>query len=356
MWEDQPCVLGGRDLVAGGTWLCLGMNSGRAAFLTNFRELRDTARLGAPSRGALPLNFVTSTDDAETFLFEVDSKAYPGFNLVAVDLPSKTMLYLCNKHDGQQGRVEAIPPGVHGITNGHMDARWPKVDEGCRRLQQLIDSGAFSADTSGSKGVSGAEGIGSGSGTSGLVGGTGGSGDASGTASGSGAGGGDGGSGRNSSSSSTSGSDASVPSGGSSGSGGCRASVPWGQLFGLLSDDRLLEQEPGKLPRTGYGDNFEARVSGIYVRPVDTRWGPFGTRSQIVVAVWADGRAELREKYLAADGSWQERQHCFQMPVGSSSGSGGGAGGDREAGESLGGVAGEGEQQTAAQPRGEQAA
>lgn len=38
-WRDRPCILGGRDLVAGGTWLCISRH-GRAAFLTNFREVR----------------------------------------------------------------------------------------------------------------------------------------------------------------------------------------------------------------------------------------------------------------------------------------------------------------------------
>jgi len=36
-WEDQPGLLAGRDLQAGGTWLGV-TNTGRVAFLTNLRE------------------------------------------------------------------------------------------------------------------------------------------------------------------------------------------------------------------------------------------------------------------------------------------------------------------------------
>lgn len=46
---------------------------------------------------------------------------------------------------------------------------------------------------------------------------------------------------------------------------------------------------------------------------MDTPWGPFGTRSKIVLAVWRDGSAELREEYLARDGSWQQVQHAFRV-------------------------------------------
>ncbi|KAL4430685.1 hypothetical protein ABPG75_005941 [Micractinium tetrahymenae] len=284
-WQDQPCILGGRDLVAGGTWLCISRH-GRAAFLTNFRELRDMQRLGAPSRGALPVEFVTAAGDPEAFLEGLDSKAYPGFNLLGFDLSQGRMLYLCNKHEGQRGRLARLPPGLHGITNGHMDAGWPKVREGCRRLQQLVDSGAFGSGGSGGSHCNG--GIAGGSGAAG---------------------------GR---------SDAAAAAAGGSGGGG-GSSVPWEELFGLLSHDCLLEQNPERLPATGYGPEFEAKVSGIFVQPVDTRWGPFGTRSKIVLAVWRDGRAELREEYLTEHGTWQQAQHTFELCQ--CGGSGGCAGG-----------------------------
>lgn len=72
-WEDLPHILGGRDLQAGGTWMALSTN-GRAAFLTNFRQLRDAGRQGAPSRGALPVNFVNGQAGPEEYLAGVDAQ------------------------------------------------------------------------------------------------------------------------------------------------------------------------------------------------------------------------------------------------------------------------------------------
>jgi uncharacterized protein with NRDE domain len=34
------------------------------------------------------------------------------------------MAYLCNKGEC---RLQEVPPGLHGITNGHLDAHWPKA-------------------------------------------------------------------------------------------------------------------------------------------------------------------------------------------------------------------------------------
>ncbi len=50
------------------------------------------------------------------------------------------------------------------------------------------------------------------------------------------------------------------------GGGGSGISIPWQQLFELLSDDRQLETNPAKLPQTGLGDEFEAAASGIFVK------------------------------------------------------------------------------------------
>jgi len=45
-WQDLPHILGGRDLQAGGTWMALS-TTGRAAFLTNFRQARWAGKIGS---------------------------------------------------------------------------------------------------------------------------------------------------------------------------------------------------------------------------------------------------------------------------------------------------------------------
>ena len=42
----------------------------------------------------------------------------------------------------------------------------------------------------------------------------------------------------------------------------------------------------------------------------------FGTRSQTVLVVLRDGRAELRERCLGVAGEWREEHHRFSMAVG----------------------------------------
>lgn len=53
-WEDSD-ILGGRDEVAGGTWLAC-TRTGRLAFLTNVREINSNSH--TKSRGDLPLRFL----------------------------------------------------------------------------------------------------------------------------------------------------------------------------------------------------------------------------------------------------------------------------------------------------------
>ena len=53
-WEEEPGVLGGRDLRSGGTWMGITRH-GRFAAITNFRE-PGKVRADAPSRGGLVLD------------------------------------------------------------------------------------------------------------------------------------------------------------------------------------------------------------------------------------------------------------------------------------------------------------
>ena len=42
--------------------------------------------------------------------------------------------------------------------------------------------------------------------------------------------------------------------------------------------------------------------------------GPYGTRSQTVLAVWRDGSAELRERFLEPESrQWKSVTHKFEV-------------------------------------------
>ena len=54
-WWEGDEILGGRDELAGGTWLACSRD-GRVAFLTNVREVQSLPE--AKSRGDLPVRFL----------------------------------------------------------------------------------------------------------------------------------------------------------------------------------------------------------------------------------------------------------------------------------------------------------
>jgi uncharacterized protein with NRDE domain len=119
-WPDG--VFAGRDEEAGGTWLGVDRR-GRFAFVTNFREPgRHDPQ--ARSRGELPLAILRDRDDVAAACARVarDGDRYNGFNVVAGERESA----LSFSNRGDRGIV-ALGRGVHGISNGALDARWPKI-------------------------------------------------------------------------------------------------------------------------------------------------------------------------------------------------------------------------------------
>ncbi|HET9449163.1 MAG TPA: NRDE family protein, partial [Steroidobacteraceae bacterium] len=65
-WQDDPRILGGRDLKASGTWLGVA-RSGRFGVVTNYRDLQAPIE-GAPSRGQLVPRFLTGATSPKEFL------------------------------------------------------------------------------------------------------------------------------------------------------------------------------------------------------------------------------------------------------------------------------------------------
>lgn len=133
-WEDAPEVLAGRDLEAGGTWLGV-TRSGRIAAVSNFREPQ-LAPAGAPSRGHLVSEYLRADEPAAAFLDRLDPPAfrYPAFNLLVGD--GDGIFYFTNRGAGP----ESITPGLHGISNGLLDAPWPKVERGKARLAHALET------------------------------------------------------------------------------------------------------------------------------------------------------------------------------------------------------------------------
>ncbi len=127
-------VIAGRDLQSGGTWVGLD-TLGRVAVVTNVRDGFAQPHDG-PSRGALPTAFLDGATDpaATTGALLADAGAYAPFNLMLADADGCWHL---GNHPRQR---EALVAGVHGISNGRLDAPWPKTRHLTRALQAWVDA------------------------------------------------------------------------------------------------------------------------------------------------------------------------------------------------------------------------
>lgn len=135
-WWDGGTVLAGRDRQGCGTWLAVS-RTGHVAAVTNFRER--PARAGALSRGELPLLALATAETegkgAVTALaaaVAARGARYGGFNLLLAD-PSNAC-WFTNRGDEPQ----RMPPGVHAVSNGPIDATWPKVERSHARLAAAV--------------------------------------------------------------------------------------------------------------------------------------------------------------------------------------------------------------------------
>jgi uncharacterized protein with NRDE domain len=121
-WEDAPAVLAGRDLEAGGTWMGV-TRAGRFAALTNYRE-PGPRKIDAPSRGSLVGDFLRGADEPDRFLATLEEQG-PAFNGFAMVFGRVGSLWFYTNRNHTAG---PLPPGLHGLSNGPLDAPWPKVD------------------------------------------------------------------------------------------------------------------------------------------------------------------------------------------------------------------------------------
>ncbi len=133
-WSDYPQVCAGRDLKLGGTWVGLA-STGRFAAVTNYRQNR---RKGdAPrSRGELTRDFLTGTREVAEYLEDVAHRhaEYHGYSLI-VGTPER-LFFSSNRGNG----IQAIAPGVHGLSNRLLDEPWPKVQRGVAVLGGLLEA------------------------------------------------------------------------------------------------------------------------------------------------------------------------------------------------------------------------
>lgn len=131
-WKDQPSILAGRDLEAGGAWLGVS-RSGRFAAVTNYRGGRDPA--AAESRGALVTRFLLGDLNPKAFIEETEKtrNRFSGFNLLVAD---RDELWWLSNRDGGTRRLEA---GTYALGNLLLDT--PEVAEPKAQFARSIAAG-----------------------------------------------------------------------------------------------------------------------------------------------------------------------------------------------------------------------
>jgi uncharacterized protein with NRDE domain len=129
-WAESPCVLGGRDLQAGGTWLGLD-RAGRFAAVTNIRE--PSRPLASRSRGTLVAGFLEGRGSAAEHAARAarDGAAFGPFNLFVYD--GRELWFASNR-----AAAARLGPGLHSFSNAPAGVDWPKTASARAGVELLL--------------------------------------------------------------------------------------------------------------------------------------------------------------------------------------------------------------------------
>ena len=134
-WKDQPHILAGRDLTAGGTWLGVNTN-GQFTAVTNFRD-GAKAQDKPGSRGQLTRQFLLDEPPVDEYFAQLQAtdNHYNGYNLLA---GNAQQLGFRNNHSGET--YHRLEPGIYGLSNASLNSDWPKVNSGRQELGEILEA------------------------------------------------------------------------------------------------------------------------------------------------------------------------------------------------------------------------
>ena len=137
-WEDNPNILGGRDLQAGGSWMAVN-RQGRFAAVTNYRELPHPT--GMLSRGKLVRDFLESELHPRDYLSRIDKQAdqFAGFNLL---IGSTEGLYY---YSNRMKAIITLEPGIYGLCNHLLNTEWPKLSKVKTGMAERLNQDNFAS-------------------------------------------------------------------------------------------------------------------------------------------------------------------------------------------------------------------
>jgi uncharacterized protein with NRDE domain len=132
-WSDRPDIAGGRDALAGGTWMAVRADGRWAAVLNDARVARPP---GAPSRGELVPEFLDAADPAAAVnAIHARASAYAGFHFVGLEGARGW----CTSRALSEPR--SLPAGVHGLDNDGLDSGGARLEHARARFEELLRHG-----------------------------------------------------------------------------------------------------------------------------------------------------------------------------------------------------------------------
>jgi uncharacterized protein with NRDE domain len=140
---DDPGVIGGKDLRAGGTWLGISEH-GLVCGLLN-RRADEGGNPMARSRGLLCLDALRRSTAAEAACFAAaeDGASYNPFNLLIASREAAFVAY----NRGREIELVELMPGLHLLSNQDVDDfECPKISRSYGRFAALGDRAEFRRD------------------------------------------------------------------------------------------------------------------------------------------------------------------------------------------------------------------
>ncbi len=140
-WRDNPDIIAGRDLDAGGTWMGIA-KGGRFAAVTNYRDGTSPQNPAALSRGHLVSDFLNDHRTPQSYAQALSSEGhnYNGFNLLLAD--KEQLVYCSNRSD----EIKVLEPGVYALSNHLLNTPWPKAMQTREALRQAVAAGNIEAE------------------------------------------------------------------------------------------------------------------------------------------------------------------------------------------------------------------
>ncbi|KAJ4445371.1 hypothetical protein ANN_07176 [Periplaneta americana] len=147
IWEEDPTVIGGRDLEPGregGSWLVLS-TKGRIAVLLNVtgENIKDpSTKIG---RGFLAVDFVTNkeqkTQEEYHEKISLHGYKYSPFSLVTIDISSENInVQQYSNASGSKDHAENVGSGPRGWGNCLLDNPFRKVTVGTSRFKEVVET------------------------------------------------------------------------------------------------------------------------------------------------------------------------------------------------------------------------